>query len=103
MKKNVLLRLLAGILTACCLCGSMSVLPLTAGATQTAEAPKAQTSNLDNIVITVFWPPNPNRLDVEEQVRLMAEAGITEIFGAGNDCDTPEIQAQLLAEAESTA
>lgn len=46
----------------------------------------------DRFVITCFWPPNPKVLDIEEQFRLMHEAGINEVFGAGNGCDKSEIQ-----------
>ena len=54
----------------------------------------------ENIVITAFWPPNPFKLDANEQLRLMAEMGITEVFGAGNGCDHARAQNALLEIAE---
>lgn len=54
----------------------------------------------ENIVITAFWPPNPYKLDAEEQLRLMADMGITEVFGAGNGCDNRRAQTKLLEIAE---
>ncbi len=54
----------------------------------------------ENIIITAFWPPNPFKLDAEEQLRLMAEMGITEVFGAGNGCDNKRAQTTLLETAE---
>ncbi len=95
MKRNALTGLLAGILMTCFLLGSMSVLPLTAGATQAAEPPKAQAASLENITITIFWPPSPAYVN-DEQFKLMADAGITEVFGAGNGCDSVEIQAKMI-------
>lgn len=49
-----------------------------------------------NLTITVFWPPNPNKTELSTQFKLMHEFGINEVFGAGNDCDNPEIQKRLL-------
>ena len=102
MKKRTLSRLFGTAMAVCTLLGSMSAFPLSTNATESIEttAPKAQTSHLENIVITVFWPPNPNVLDIEEHFRLMANFGVTEVFGAGNGCDTPEIQAKFLDLAE---
>ena len=102
MKKRTLSRLFGTAMAVCTLLGSMSAFPLSTNATESIEttAPKAQTSHLENIVITVFWPPNPNQLNLEEHFRLMADFGVTEVFGAGNGCDTPEIQAKFLDLAE---
>ena len=100
MKKLNFRRFLTASLAACTMLGSLVFSTVGTAAAEDAREPQCQTSDLENIVITAFWPPNPNQLNLEEQIKLMADAGITEIFGAGNDCDTPEIQAQLLAEAE---
>lgn len=100
MKKLNFRRFLTASLAACTMLGSLVFSTVGTAAAEDAREPQCQTSDLENIVITVFWPPNPEQLDLEEQVQLMADFGVTEIFGAGNGCDTPEIQAQLLAEAE---
>ena len=102
MKKNRFFRLLAAALAACSLLGVMAAPSLKVSAEDSVEVapPRAQTSHLENIVVTVFWPPNPNVLDIEEHFRLMADFGVTEVFGAGNGCDTPEIQAKFLDLAE---
>ena len=102
MKKNRFFRLLAASLAACSLLGGMATPSLKVSAEDSVEVapPRAQTSHLENIVVTVFWPPNPNVLDIEEHFRLMDDFGVTEVFGAGNGCDTPEIQAKFLELAE---
>ncbi len=50
----------------------------------------------DNIMITMFWPPNPANMANEEQYALLADAGITQVFGAGGGMDTKELQEKML-------
>ncbi len=38
----------------------------------------------DEIMITIFWPPTPNYLN-DEQFQLLADAGITQVIGAGEE------------------
>lgn len=50
----------------------------------------------DNIMISVFWPPTPDYIN-DEQYRLMADAGITWVLGAGEETlATPENQLKML-------
>ena len=48
----------------------------------------------DQIMISVFWPPDPEHTN-EEQYKLMADAGINLMMGAGNGCDSPDQQAKM--------
>ncbi len=50
----------------------------------------------DNIMITTFWPPNPIALANDEQFQLLADAGITQVMGAGAGMDTKEAQEKML-------
>ncbi len=48
----------------------------------------------DQIMISVFWPPDPEHTN-EEQYQLMEDAGINLIMGSGNGCDSPAQQAKM--------
>ena len=98
MKKGSILRLFSATLAICALL-SGSALPFSSHATEAEAAPET-VRQPDTFTINAFWPPNPNTMDLDEQFRLMADAGITELLGAGNGCDTPEIQAQFLEMAQ---
>ncbi len=50
----------------------------------------------DQIMITTFWPPNPASMANDEQYKLLADAGITQVLGAGAGMDTPEMQEKML-------
>ncbi len=50
----------------------------------------------DNIMITTFWPPNPISMANDEQFKLLADAGITQVLGAGAGMDTKEAQEKML-------
>ena len=50
----------------------------------------------DNIMISIFWPPTENYI-TDEQYRLIAEAGVNWVMGAGEETlSTPENQAKML-------
>ena len=48
----------------------------------------------DQIMISAFWPPDPEHT-TEEQYQLMEDAGINLIMGSGNGCDSPAQQARM--------
>ena len=96
MKKFRILRLFSATLAFCALL-SGSALSLASHAVEADVTPEA-TTRADTFTINAFWPPNPNTMNLDEQFRLLADAGITELLGAGNGCDTPEIQTNTLPE-----
>ena len=50
----------------------------------------------DNIMISIFWPPTPDYI-TDEQYKLIAEAGVNWVLGAGEETlSTPENQAKML-------
>ncbi len=50
----------------------------------------------ENINISVFWPPTPSYIN-DEQYKLMADAGITWVMGAGEETlATPQNQRKML-------
>ncbi len=49
----------------------------------------------DDIMITIFWPPSEGYLN-DEQFKLMADAGITQVLGAHPDYYTVESQMKML-------
>lgn len=50
----------------------------------------------DNILLSIFWPPTPNYIN-DEQYKLIADAGINWVLGAGEETlATPEIQKKML-------
>ncbi len=51
----------------------------------------------DNIVISTFWPPIDPGYVVEEQYKLMADAGITYVMGAGENVGEKEDQLNMLS------
>ena len=65
-------------------------------ATCTVEVVDKKYSFDDNIMISIFWPPTENYIN-DEQYRLLAEAGVTWVMGAGEETlSTPENQAKML-------
>ncbi len=50
----------------------------------------------DNIMLTTFWPPNPASMVNDEQYQLLADAGITQVMGAGAGMDTLPLQEKML-------
>lgn len=54
----------------------------------------------ENIMLSIFWPPTPEYI-TDEQYRLISEAGINWIMGAGEETlATPENQKKMLALCE---
>ncbi len=54
----------------------------------------------DNIMISIFWPPTPEYI-TDEQYKLIADAGVTWVLGAGEETlATVENQAKMLALCE---
>ncbi len=51
----------------------------------------------DKIMITTFWPPNPVEMVNDEQYKLLADAGITQVLGAGANMDGVETTEKMLA------
>ncbi len=51
----------------------------------------------DNIVISTFWPPVDPGYVKEEQYKLMADAGITYVMGAGENVGEKEDQLNMLS------
>ncbi len=50
----------------------------------------------DNILISIFWPPTPEYI-TDEQYKLIADAGVNWVLGAGEETlATPENQAKML-------
>ncbi len=50
----------------------------------------------ENIMISIFWPPTPDYI-TDEQYKLMADAGINWVMGAGEETlATPENQRKML-------
>ena len=50
----------------------------------------------DNIMISIFWPPTPDYIN-DEQYKLIADAGVTWVMGAGEETlSTPENQRKML-------
>ncbi len=49
----------------------------------------------DQIMITMFWPPTADYIN-DEQFKLLADAGITQVMGAGPDQGSVEIQGKML-------
>ena len=95
MKKFNFRRLLTTSLAACTVLGSLVFAPIGVAAEEPIQAPETQSSHWENIVITIFWPPSPSYVN-DEQFKLMADAGITDVFGAGNGCDSMETQAKMI-------
>ncbi|MBO5041745.1 MAG: discoidin domain-containing protein [Clostridia bacterium] len=54
----------------------------------------------DNIMISIFWPPTPEYI-TDEQYKLIADAGVTWVLGAGEETlATVDNQAKMLALCE---
>ena len=49
----------------------------------------------DNIMISIFWPPTKNYV-TDEQYKLMADAGITYVMGAGDALGEKHVQEKML-------
>ncbi len=65
-------------------------------ATCTVEVVEIKHDFNDNIMISIFWPPTPDYI-TDEQYKLMADAGINWVMGAGEETlATPENQAKML-------
>ena len=65
-------------------------------ATCTVEVVDKKYSFDDNIMISIFWPPTENYI-TDEQYKLIADAGVTWVMGAGEETlSTPENQAKML-------
>ena len=65
-------------------------------ATCTIEVVDKKYSFDDNIMISIFWPPTPAYI-TDEQYKLIADAGVTWVMGAGEETlSTPENQAKML-------
>ena len=64
--------------------------------TCTVEVVDKKYSFDDNIMISIFWPPTPDYI-TDEQYKLIADAGVTWVMGAGEETlSTPENQAKML-------
>ncbi|MBQ5725221.1 MAG: Ig-like domain-containing protein, partial [Clostridia bacterium] len=50
----------------------------------------------DQIMISTFWPPNPANMINDEQWKLLADAGVNAILGAGGGMDGLENQTKML-------
>ena len=65
-------------------------------ATCTVEVVEKKYSFDDNIMISIFWPPTPDYI-TDEQYKLIADAGVTWVLGAGEETlATVENQAKML-------
>ncbi len=65
-------------------------------ATCTVEVVEKKHDFNENIMISIFWPPTPEYI-TDEQYKLMADAGINWVMGAGEETlATPENQAKML-------
>ena len=65
-------------------------------ATCTIEVVDKKYSFDDNIMISIFWPPTEKYI-TDEQYKLIADAGVTWVMGAGEETlSTPENQAKML-------
>lgn len=64
--------------------------------TCTVEVVEKKYSFDDNIMISIFWPPTPDYI-TDEQYKLIADAGVTWVLGAGEETlATVENQAKML-------
>ncbi len=69
---------------------------LNLSATCTVEVVETKHDFNENIMISIFWPPTPEYI-TDEQYKLMADAGINWVMGAGEETlATPENQAKML-------
>ena len=50
----------------------------------------------DQIMLSTFWPPNPESMLNDEQWQLMSDAGINSVLGEGAGMGTPENQVKML-------
>ena len=65
-------------------------------ATCTVEVVETKHSFDDNIMISIFWPPTPAYIN-DEQYKLLADAGVNWVMGAGEETlATVENQAKML-------
>ena len=65
-------------------------------ATCTVEVVDKKYSFDDNIMISIFWPPTPDYI-TDEQYKLLADAGVNWVMGAGEETlATVENQAKML-------
>ncbi len=100
--KHATTRLVASLLAVLMCLGMVAVavtailpiLPVEAAAESTAAA--ADYDFDENICISIFWPPTPEYI-TDEQYKLIAEAGVTWVMGAGEETlATPENQKKML-------
>ena len=74
---------LALLMVAGTLFAVIPALPLRVSADTTASSGHAIDFD-ENIMLSVFWPPTPAYIN-DEQYRLMADAGINWVLGAGEE------------------
>ncbi len=73
-----------------------TVASLNLSAACTVEVVEVKHDFNENIMISIFWPPTPEYI-TDEQYKLMADAGINWVMGAGEETlATPENQAKML-------
>ena len=86
---------LALLMVAGTLFAVIPALPLRVSADTTASSGHAIDFD-ENIMLSVFWPPTPAYIN-DEQYRLMADAGINWVLGAGEETlATPANQKKML-------
>ena len=86
---------LALLMVAGTLFAAIPALPLRVSADTTASSGHAIDFD-ENIMLSVFWPPTPAYIN-DEQYRLMADAGINWVLGAGEETlATPANQKKML-------
>lgn len=92
-KKAAISALLAATLT-------FGTLGAFGGLLGTAEENESGIDLDENIMLSIFWPPTPDYI-TDEQYRLISEAGINWIMGAGEETlATPENQEKMLSLCE---
>lgn len=92
-------RLLALLLALLMVSGTglavIAMLPLKASA-DTGDTPGSTIDFDENIMLSIFWPPTPDYIN-DEQYRLMSDAGINWVLGAGEETlATPANQKKML-------
>ncbi len=104
MRKNRFIRRLGTIFLGCCtLVSTLAAFPLPAvadtGNTYENPAINSQTNTYDfdeNIILSIFWPPTPDYV-TDEQYKLIADAGVNWVMGAGEETlANPQMQAAML-------
>ncbi len=69
---------------------------LNKSATCSVEVVESKHSFDENIMISIFWPPTPGYI-TDEQYKLLADAGVNWVMGAGEETlATPENQRRML-------